>query len=209
MEAEYALKCSKEALPERPLEIVPIILEGPPPRLPADSLQEIHFNDPIRCSTQCRPLPYDEAHRGSSPSDRYPLSGLDGGCGEHAPVRELAANADTAFIPQCGLAPGFVSIVASDLAKGFEVLDSVRLRVGVLPQYPSNALNYNLTWSTDGVINEYCEACEAIVNGVRREVSPLEEREGCGLRKRYVHSHLRRVPANTNSPLPIPLSLGT
>ena len=92
-------------------------------------------------------------------------------------VRELAANANTAFIPQCGLAPGFVSIVAFDLAKGFEVLDSVRLRVGALPQYPSNALNYNLTWSTDGVINEYCEACEAIVNGLRREVPPLEERE--------------------------------
>ena len=56
-------------------------------------------------------------------------------------------------------------------------LDSVKLRVGALPQYPSNALNYNLTWSTDGVINEYCEPCEAIVNGVRREVPPLEERE--------------------------------
>ena len=72
---------------------------------------------------------------------------------------------------------GFVSIVAFDLAKGFEVLDSLRLRVGALPQYPSNALNYNLTWSTDGVINEYCEPCEAIVNGTRREVTPLEERE--------------------------------
>jgi saccharopine dehydrogenase-like NADP-dependent oxidoreductase len=92
-------------------------------------------------------------------------------------VRELAANAETAFIPQCGLAPGFVSIVAFDMAKRFEVLDSIKLRVGALPQYPSNALNYNLTWSTDGVINEYCEPCEAIVNGVRREVQPLEERE--------------------------------
>jgi saccharopine dehydrogenase-like NADP-dependent oxidoreductase len=92
-------------------------------------------------------------------------------------VREIAANASTAFIPQCGLAPGFVSIVAFDMTKRFKVLDSVRLRVGALPQYPSNALNYNLTWSTDGVINEYCEPCEAIVNGVRREVQPLEERE--------------------------------
>jgi saccharopine dehydrogenase-like NADP-dependent oxidoreductase len=92
-------------------------------------------------------------------------------------VRELAADASAAFIPQCGLAPGFVSIVAFDMAKRFEVLDSVKLRVGALPQYPSNALNYNLTWSTDGVINEYCEPCEAIVNGVRREVPPLEERE--------------------------------
>ena len=92
-------------------------------------------------------------------------------------VRELAADASTAFIPQCGLAPGFVSIVAFDMTKRFEVLDSLKLRVGALPQYPSNALNYNLTWSTDGVINEYCEPCEAIVNGVRREVAPLEERE--------------------------------
>jgi saccharopine dehydrogenase-like NADP-dependent oxidoreductase len=92
-------------------------------------------------------------------------------------VKELAADAGIAFIPQCGLAPGFVSIVAFDMAKRFEVLDSVKLRVGALPQYPSNALNYNLTWSTDGVINEYCEPCEAIVNGVRREVPPLEELE--------------------------------
>jgi saccharopine dehydrogenase-like NADP-dependent oxidoreductase len=92
-------------------------------------------------------------------------------------VRELAAGASTAFIPQCGLAPGFVSIVAFDMTKRFEVLDSLKLRVGALPQFPSNALNYNLTWSTDGVINEYCEPCEAIVNGVRREVAPLEECE--------------------------------
>src|SRR5216684_3668502 len=92
-------------------------------------------------------------------------------------VRELAAGAGTTFIPQCGLAPGFVSIVAFDMAKRFQVLDSVKLRVGALPQYPSNALNYNLTWSTDGVINEYCEPCEAIVNGGRREVPPLEELE--------------------------------
>jgi saccharopine dehydrogenase-like NADP-dependent oxidoreductase len=92
-------------------------------------------------------------------------------------VKALAANAPVAFIPQCGLAPGFVSIVAFDMAKRFETLDSVRLRVGALPQYPSNALNYNLTWSTDGVINEYCEPCEAIVNSVRRDVPPLEEKE--------------------------------
>src|SRR5206468_12350635 len=42
---------------------------------------------------------------------------------------------------------------------------------------PANAVDCNLTCSTDGVIDEYCEACEAIVNGVRREVRPLEERE--------------------------------
>ena len=92
-------------------------------------------------------------------------------------IRELAVGAGTAFIPQCGLAPGFISIVAADLASGFDTLDSVRMRVGALPAYPSNALNYNLTWSTEGVINEYCEPCEAIVDGVKREVPALEERE--------------------------------
>jgi saccharopine dehydrogenase-like NADP-dependent oxidoreductase len=92
-------------------------------------------------------------------------------------IRALAEGADTAFIPQCGLAPGFISIVAADLARRFDKLDSVRMRVGALPAYPSNALNYNLTWSTEGVINEYIEPCEAIVDGRRTEVPALEERE--------------------------------
>src|ERR1039458_10286312 len=70
-------------------------------------------------------------------------------------VRELAVDASKAFIPQCGLAPGFVSIVAFDMAKRFEVLDSVKLRVGALPQYLSNALSYSLTWNTDGVTSDY------------------------------------------------------
>jgi saccharopine dehydrogenase-like NADP-dependent oxidoreductase len=92
-------------------------------------------------------------------------------------VRDLARGAGTAFVPQCGLAPGFITIAAWALAQHFEDLHDVRLRVGALPRYPSNALNYNLTWSTDGVINEYCEPCEAIVNGRLREVPALEECE--------------------------------
>lgn len=92
-------------------------------------------------------------------------------------VKAIAETANTAFIPQCGLAPGFISIVAHDLASRFDTLDSVRMRVGALPQYPSNALNYNLTWSTDGVINEYIEPCEAIVEGQLIKVPAMEERE--------------------------------
>lgn len=92
-------------------------------------------------------------------------------------VKELAKNAATAFVPQCGLAPGFISIVAYDLAKRFDTLHNVHMRVGALPKYPSNALKYNLTWSTDGLINEYCNPCEAVVDGDLREVPPLEEKE--------------------------------
>ena len=46
--------------------------------------------------------------------------------------------------------------------------------VGALPLFPSNALKYNLTWSTAGLINEYCNPCEAIYDGELREVLPLE-----------------------------------
>jgi saccharopine dehydrogenase-like NADP-dependent oxidoreductase len=78
------------------------------------------------------------------------------------------------FMPQCGLAPGFVSIVAQRLVESFDSVDSVRMRVGALPQFPSNALMYNLTWSTDGLINEYCNPCEVIHDSRRMNVLPLE-----------------------------------
>jgi saccharopine dehydrogenase-like NADP-dependent oxidoreductase len=90
-------------------------------------------------------------------------------------VRALAAGADRAFIPQCGLAPGFVTIVAHDLIQRFDEVLDVGLGVGALPQFASNALGYNLTWNTEGLINEYCEPCEAIVDGRRRLVQPLED----------------------------------
>lgn len=92
-------------------------------------------------------------------------------------VKALAADASRAFIPQCGLAPGFISIVTSDIASHFDSLDTVRMCVGALPQYPSNSLNYNLTWSTDGVINEYCEPCIAIQSGELVSVPALEQLE--------------------------------
>ncbi len=91
-------------------------------------------------------------------------------------IRRIAEKAHPGqiFMPQCGLAPGFVSVAAYDLSRKFERLDSVHMRVGALPRFPTNALKYNLTWSTDGLINEYCNPGEAIVSGKRREVLPLE-----------------------------------
>jgi saccharopine dehydrogenase-like NADP-dependent oxidoreductase len=92
-------------------------------------------------------------------------------------VRALAEGADSAFIPQCGLAPGMISIIAADLARRFETVHDMRLRVGALPETPVNALGYNLTWSTDGLINEYCEAGEAIAEGALCRTRPLDEVE--------------------------------
>jgi len=81
------------------------------------------------------------------------------------------------FMPQCGLAPGFISVAGYELAKKFDTLRDVNMRVGALPIYPTNALKYNLTWSTDGLINEYLNPCEAIIDGKLRETPPMEELE--------------------------------
>ena len=89
-------------------------------------------------------------------------------------VAALASQGDCAFVPQCGLAPGFISIAGGELIRHFDTLRSVRLRVGALPQHPHNVLKYSLTWSTEGLINEYGNACEAIVEGRLMEVRPLE-----------------------------------
>ena len=61
-------------------------------------------------------------------------------------VRKLAEGAKKVFVPQCGLAPGFISIAANELIKHFDELKSVKLRVGALPQHPNNVLKYSLTW---------------------------------------------------------------
>jgi len=93
-----------------------------------------------------------------------------------AAIRLIAQNARPGqiFMPQCGLAPGFVSIAAHHLTQDFERLDEVRMRVGALPQFPTNEMKYNLTWSTDGLINEYGNPCEAVHEGRLIEVLPLE-----------------------------------
>lgn len=89
-------------------------------------------------------------------------------------VYELSKKANSCFVPQCGLAPGFISIVANDLMKNFPKLDTVKMRVGALPTNISNALQYSLTWSTDGLINEYGNLCYGVENGKEVSLLPLE-----------------------------------
>lgn len=89
-------------------------------------------------------------------------------------IRVLSAGAAQAFMPQCGLAPGFISIVTHDLMSHFGSLDTVKMRVGALPVHPSNALKYSLTWSTDGLINEYGNLCHGIEGGEKVPLQPLE-----------------------------------
>jgi saccharopine dehydrogenase-like NADP-dependent oxidoreductase len=89
-------------------------------------------------------------------------------------VNSLKDSAESVLMPQCGLAPGFISIAGHHLAKDFDTVEEMRLRVGALTLFPTNRLKYNLTWSTAGLIHEYLQPCEAIVDGKLCELDPLE-----------------------------------
>ncbi len=60
-----------------------------------------------------------------------------------------------------------------DLMQNFPTLDTVKMRVGALPTNISNALQYSLTWSTDGLINEYGNPCNAVENGEEVELHAI------------------------------------
>ena len=89
-------------------------------------------------------------------------------------VKKVSQNKPNVFMPQCGLAPGFISIAAHALMEYFDEIHSVKMRVGALPVNPNNALKYSLTWSTDGLINEYGNLCYGIKDSELTTLLPLE-----------------------------------
>lgn len=91
-------------------------------------------------------------------------------------VKKIAdeRRAKVALVPQCGLAPGYIAIAGYEIARQFTEIHELTLRVGALPQFPTNALHYNVTWSTAGVVNEYCEACNVMLDGRRTRLPALE-----------------------------------
>ncbi|MYG40139.1 MAG: saccharopine dehydrogenase family protein [Nitrospira sp. SB0677_bin_15] len=89
-------------------------------------------------------------------------------------IERISRCSRKAFVPQCGLAPGFISIVTNEVMQHFDTPETVKMRVGALPVHPSNTLKYSLTWSTDGLINEYGNVCYGIENGVKTALRPLE-----------------------------------
>jgi lysine 6-dehydrogenase len=80
-------------------------------------------------------------------------------------LNRVAADKDVCVLPNCGLAPGLVNILAVGGTEEFDTIDSIHLRVGGLPQHPQPPLNYQIVFSAEGLINEYVEPTEVIRNG--------------------------------------------
>ena len=78
------------------------------------------------------------------------------------------------LMPQCGLAPGAINICAASMMKEFDSVNEVLMRVGALPRFTTNEMSYYLSWSTNGLINEYCNEADAIYEGKAVKLMPLE-----------------------------------
>ena len=94
--------------------------------------------------------------------------------------KELDAEArrkNITIVPDCGLAPGMVNILAEYGIRQLDSVDSVKIYVGGLPQHPEPPLNYMLVYSLEGALDYYTTLSWVLRNGKRTHVPALSERE--------------------------------
>ena len=98
-------------------------------------------------------------------------------------IIEMASDAETGFILQTGLAPGYVNNLGIQLVEtfmanyGVEKLERLSMRVGALTQYSESPHYYGFTWSTIGVATEYVRDSEAVRDHQIVRLPPLSEPE--------------------------------
>jgi lysine 6-dehydrogenase len=103
----------------------------------------------------------------------FDLGGNNDTVAEQFKLSDDAKAADVVVIPDCGLAPGMVSILAAAGVREFDRVDSLKIRVGGLPQNPVPPLNYQMLFSSEGLINEYWEPVVILKDGEFQTVDPM------------------------------------
>jgi len=126
------------------------------------SCMPFRFNDPIAAAAVALGVHYFDLSEDVATTQR---------------LMALAERASSVVMPQCGLAPGLICMTGAWLARGFDRVESVELKVGALPASPSGLLGYAFNWSPEGVVNEYLNDCEVIRDGRRRMVPSMSELE--------------------------------
>lgn len=92
-------------------------------------------------------------------------------------LHKEAEKAGITVIPDCGLAPGLVSVLVKWGMEKFDWVDSIKIRVGGLPKKPTGILKYGRLFSVEGLINEYIEPVRVLRDGRLQEIEPLTEIE--------------------------------
>ncbi|HXQ77381.1 MAG TPA: saccharopine dehydrogenase C-terminal domain-containing protein, partial [Gemmatimonadaceae bacterium] len=90
---------------------------------------------------------------------------------------EAAKKKGITVIPDCGLAPGMVNILAEYAIKQLDSVETVRIFVGGLPQHPEPPLNYQIVYSLEGVLDYYTTLSWVLRGGKRTQVKALSELE--------------------------------
>jgi lysine 6-dehydrogenase len=92
-------------------------------------------------------------------------------------LHDRAQQDDVSVVPDCGLAPGMVNILAEYGINQLDAVEAVRIYVGGLPQHPEPPLNYQIVYSLEGVLDYYTTLSWVIRGGKRARVKALSERE--------------------------------
>jgi len=96
---------------------------------------------------------------------------------EQKKLQAEAQRKNITVIPDCGLAPGMVNILAEYGISRMDQVKSVRIFVGGIPENPEPPLNYQIVYSLEGVLDYYTTLSWVVRDGKRTQVKALSEIE--------------------------------
>jgi saccharopine dehydrogenase-like NADP-dependent oxidoreductase len=156
-----------------------------PVLMTADGCNDIMENALKNCDIILDCLPGSQAPRMARLAVQYNChyANLTEYVQETKDVIEIAKDADTAFVLQTGLAPGFINVLACRLYEEFqnefgtEIMDSMTMKVGAISKNAPSPHYYAFTWSPIGVATEYLKDAEIVRNFKKMLVPALSGRE--------------------------------
>ena len=95
--------------------------------------------------------------------------------GRQRSLHASALEKGLSVVPDTGLAPGMVNVLAEDGIRRMDAVDSVRIWVGGLPRKPKPPLNYQIVYSLEGVLDYYATPAVVLKDG---KVSTVEALSG-------------------------------
>lgn len=106
------------------------------------------------------------------------LGGHIGGATEKVlALHEQAAAKGVTLIPDLGVAPGMINILAGYGASQLDETDEIKLYVGGVPAKPEPPLGYNVVFSLEGLFDHYTDPSRVIRDGSVVELPSLSEVE--------------------------------
>src|SRR3954470_23364840 len=96
---------------------------------------------------------------------------------EQKKLHEQARARGVSVIPDCGLAPGMVNILAAEGIRRLDRAEKVKVYVGGLPQQPEPPLNYQIVYSLEGALDYYTTPSWVLRGGRPVQVDALSEVE--------------------------------